>query len=561
MPDAESRSDSSAQSIKAVKVLEWLTFGLGGLVITCFLWVVIARFKFPVDAEWMTGAMREAVVRVRDGRPLYDRPSATFISFLYPPLWYWLSGLLAHVVPTFIACKSISLAATAVCAWGVAHAAHLLGARRFWVITAVLLHFGAYSITLSFYDLERVDIVEAALVVSGLVVLIGKSGRPEARGAIGGVLLGLAFYAKQPGLIVFFVTVAALFWAGERKRATFALIFGIAVLVGVGGWLERSTSGWFSYYCIRLPRSHGVQPTLLTTFFIEDVPKTFMLFGASIAIVAPMIVIALRQRGTPAIWRDVVFAAMLAAGLGGAYFMRTHRGGWTNVIVAWTPLACIAVAVAATRAEQRAEGTRASTTVKLILVGGAAIQLLAGTYDPNDASPNRLVLADYNRLKALVAKLETEGEVVLTMTGDVTHPPHFHSAALYDLLRAKDPAPAEYLEKIRARKYAALIIGSPEEYDCGTQTCIELREDVQRNYFYASRLPERPYSGMTGFDGRPRWLLRPRRTPLTGMSDKELLRRQNAEIGFAVMRQFTAEPDTLALPNDDIEDLAAREAH
>lgn len=558
MLDSEPRPDAFAPATRAVRALEWTTFGLGGLVVVLFLWVVIARFKFPVDAEWMTGAMHEAVDRVRDGQPLYDRPSATFIAFLYPPLWYWLSGWVARILPTFIACKSVSLAATATCAWGIARAAHLLGARRFWAITAVLLFFGAYSITLNFYDLERVDILEAALSVAGLVVLVGRGGRPEVRGALGGALLALSFFAKQPGLNVFVAAVVALFWAGERRRATFALACGVAVLAGLGAWLEHSTGGWFSYYCLRLPRSHGVHPALLTMFFVEDVPKTFLLFGASIAVVAPVAATVLRRRREVAAWREVVFAATLGAALVSAYFMRTHRGGWTNVIVAWTPFACIAVAVAATRAEKRAEGTRASTTLRLVLAGAAALQLLAGTYDPNDASPNALVFADHLRLKSLVAKLESEGEVVLTMTGDITRTRHFHSAALYDVLRAKDPAPAEYIGKIRARTYASLILGSPEEYDCGTPTCVELREAVQRHYFYASRLRERLHTGMIGYDGRSRWILRPRRSPLTDLTAKELLWRQNAEIGIATMRRLAADPEAEPVPDDDIEELAAR---
>src|SRR5262249_28375266 len=146
-------------------------------------------------------------------------PSEEFIPFLYPPLWYWLAAALSRALPTFVACKLVTLAATALCTWGIARVAYLLGARRFWVIAAMLLHFAAYGITLTFYDLERVDVLEPALAMIGLVLLIQPGGQAELRGALGGAVVALSFFAKQPGLLAFVAVVAALFVARERKRA------------------------------------------------------------------------------------------------------------------------------------------------------------------------------------------------------------------------------------------------------------------------------------------------------------------------------------------------------
>ena len=99
-------------SSRTERVLLGLTYGLGVALLGLCLWVMAARLLYPIDAEWMTGAMRDGVERVRDGKPLYAAPSARFIPFVYPPLYFWLSALLARVCSSFVACKLVSLGAT-----------------------------------------------------------------------------------------------------------------------------------------------------------------------------------------------------------------------------------------------------------------------------------------------------------------------------------------------------------------------------------------------------------------------------------------------------------------
>jgi hypothetical protein len=520
--------------------------------------VVVARFLHPVDAEWMVGSMRDAVERVRDGKQMYVRPSAEFIPFLYPPIYFWVSAALAHVVSPFVACKVVSLVATLVTAWGIARLATILGASRFWAAVAVLLHLGSYSLTLFFFDLERVDALAAAFVVVGLVVLLGGPGL--GRAALGGALLGLAFFAKQPGILAFGAAVVGLFLAGERKRSIVALAVGGALFAVVLGYLELKTGGWFRYYCVKLPGTHGIEPALLSTFLVQDVPKAFLLAGATAAILAPFLGSAVRRRRLPegVTANEVVFALVLAAGLAGAFSLRTHRGGWANVILAWTPLACAAFAIVAHRAEQRAAGTPAGGVVSFTLLVGASLQLLGGAFDPNETGPSSGDLRESRRLQTLVRKLENSGEVVVTTIGGLTRAPHFHAAALYDVIRAGDSAPAEYLEGLRTQRYVAIFVGVPDEFRCDRKSCDDLSNTTLENYFVAARLEEQPALGMIGFVGRPRWILRPRKTPLTAMPRKQLEQRLRSEAGLAEMRRWAAEPGTDPMPDDDIEALAAR---
>lgn len=553
------RGSGSGMGRLEVRVLRGIVLVLGAVHVALLLYVVGARFAYPVDAEWMTGSVRDAVERVKAGLPVYAEPSAEYVAFLYPPLYYWLAALVARVTSTFVACKVVSIGATAVAAGAVGRLARSLGADRFWTAVSVLLHVAAFSLTLFFYDLERVDPLGSALVVSGVAVLLGR-GRPErevVRTAVAGALLGLAFFAKQPGLFAFGGAALGLFVAGERKRALVFAAAGGLVLLGIGAYLEVTTHGWWRYYCLKLPGAHGVEPALLSVFFITDLPKAFLLAGGSVAVVAwEARALLARRRGedAPSDARSVVFAVLLVALLAASFSLRAHRGGWQNVLLAWTPLGCAAAGVAASRALAKAGSNR---LVEAGLLGLAVLQLLGLVFDPNDVAPGPSDVADKEKLVRIVRELEKEGDVVVTPVGNVTRHMHFHSAALFDVLRANDPAPKDHLENLLARRYSAIFVDAPFEVHCKQKGCRDIDEAMARNYFVACRLEEHEHTGMAGFDARPRWILRPRKEPLASGDWASLEQRRRVEMGLAAMREQRRGQGAPPAVDDAIEGIAA----
>lgn len=547
----------------AARIVRLLTLGIGLMLVVLFAWVVIARFRHPIDAEWMTGGTRDAVERVRDGKPLYAPPSASFIPFIYPPLYFWISALVARVTSLFVACKIVSLAATGTTLWGITRLSKTLGASRLWTLIAALMHVGAYSFTLYFYDLERVDALLGAVVVTGLSLVLDDE-RALGRTIAGGALLGLAFFAKQVGLLPFAAVCVALLFANQRRRAAIVLASGLTVLVVVGAWTQVASGGWFSYYCLRLPRAHGAAPQLFSTFFVIDLPKAAVLGAGSIALAVSVGVAFVRRRLASLPWRDVVFGTVVAAAMVGAFLLRSHRGGWSNVLIVWTPLGCAAAAVAASRAIELGRSSRASYVIEIVLLAAVSFQLLGWVFDPTNIAPDARDDRFARELQTFVRKLESRGtgDVVVTMTGNLTHVRHLHSAALYDVLRAGDPAPADYLTGLRERRFAALLFGTPGDPGCQDimPVCAEIADAVNTNYFVAARLEDPEQPALVGYDGRPRWVLLPRRRPLEGMSREAREARQRAEAGLAEMRRYLIAPGTIVDPNapyEDLEDLAA----
>jgi len=545
----------------ATRILRGLVVLLGATLGVLVLWLVVARFRYPIDGEWMTGAIRDGVERVRDGKPLYAPPTAEFVPFLYPPLYFWLSGALARVIPTILACKVVSMGATAVTAWGIHRIARANGATPFWARIGLLLHLATYPLTTFFYDLERVDALGGAFVIGGLALLFSRESLRAT--ALAGVTLGLAYFSKQGGALIFTAAVFALSISGQRRRALVAGGAGALAFAAMMAFLEIRTGGWFRYYCVKLPSAHGIKPELISLFFITDAPKNFGYAAASVALSVPLLASMARRRAVPAgrSWRDVVLAASLLAAMVAGFFLRAHFGGWPNVLIAWLPLACAAIAVAGSQAEARAKegGPRAAAAVSALLLGGVCLQLLGAMFDPMELSPNAADLREREQLVGLVRSLEREGDVLLTTTGNVTRKPSVHAAALFDIVRAGDRAPPDLLEALTQRRYAALLVGTPDEFLCKRNACNELVRTIVENYFVAGHRHERDRNGMSGFDARPRWLLRPRKNPLPHLEARRLFLRMHVEMGFADMKSARFPMESEIEPSDDVEQLAATE--
>ncbi len=503
-----------------LKVLRALPLVLGVVHFGIFVWVVVQRFRFPVELEWMSGGVTEHIERVLQGKQLYVAPSATFIPYLYTPLHYWLSAIVAKVVPIVSAPRVVSLIATAVTAAMVFRATKRLGGSLFWSLVAATLYVGAYSVTGYWYDLDRSDSLLTAMLSSGFVVALESEGL--AAMALAGALLGGAFLAKQPGSIFFLAAAAGLLIARRRKQAGALVAGGLAVLVPVVGYLQLTTDGWFWFYCLKMPGSHGVKAELITTFFVVDASKAFALFAAVYVVVTQFAVRAFRSvvpsggpTDTPS-KEAALFGAMVAASLFTSATSRLHAGGYINVLMFLTTFGSIAFAVLASRAVERSR----LPLVEGLLLAAATLQLVHFLYDPGEAAPNAGRVRDAKIVADRVRTLERDGEVVVHGRGYLTEQRHFHIMALMDVLRGGLPIPADLERGLSERKFAAYVID--EFGELGLEPILgrrsELYELVTRNYFIAQRLDDREPPPVVGWMAHPTWVLRPSNTPLTSIT-------------------------------------------
>ena len=258
-----------------------------------------------------------------------------------------------------------------------------------------------------------------------------------------------------------------------------------------------------------------------------------------------------RRRATPQ--AACAMSPTLAAGMFNALLHRAHVGGYPNVLLAWTPLAATAVGVGASRVINAAGVQR--TLVEALVLGGTLLGLMSFSFDPDAVAPGPADDRYGDRIRALVARYEAHGDVIVTSSGSITRRPHYHSAALFDVLRANDPPPADLLSGLQSRSYAAMLVTAPNDAPCAEQHCGELQDLVMRTYFVAARIPDPERSAMVGFDAHPRWLLLPRTRVDLSLGREALERRQRRETAIAVQRQIDETADG---HEDEVEDLAQR---
>ncbi len=529
-----------------------------------FVNAVAQRLRYPVELEWMGGGVLDAVERVQRGEPVYVEPSAAWVPYMYPPLYYWVAAAVARAAPLVLACRVVSIVATGVAAALVARISRALGAAPFWTVAAVGCFFACYALTGYWYDIERADTLCVAMILGGLAIAIEARAIPFA--VLAGAVLGLAFFAKQPALLVCAGTCAGLLASGRWRHAIAVACGAAGVMLPLAAWLHATTHGWWDFYCLAMGAKHGIEPKLFTVFFVIDLSRAFALTAATFAVLgwlARDLVTRARARAwTAEDPRLVVFACALAAAFVSSAGSRLHVGGFVNVLVFWSSLACVAVAVVGTRVEAAARDAGGAPFVGPMVEGGLALgvllQLANLAYDPAEPCPTAQRVVDASIVEAKVRELEKRGEVLLTGRGHVTVPRHFHAAAMMDVMRGGYGIPEDLVRGLRERRYAAYVV---DEWGELTLEAIvghrsELFDLVVANYYVAERLDDREPPPVVGWIAHPSWILKPRARPLAGMSFEELDAHRRVEMGFAELRMREAQAGAMPRDEASVEDLA-----
>jgi glycosyl transferase family 87 len=508
------------------------------------LYVMFGRLLYPYELEWMTGSVLDHVERVQQGLPVYAPPTASWIPFLYPPLYYWVSAAVARVFPLVLACRTVSIVSTLVQAACIWRLSRRRGATPYWSALGVGAFFAAFSAVDFWYDIERPDSLFMAMVLVGSVLLDEVRGL---RGAIAsGLVLGLAFFAKQPATMFLLAAPAALVLRGEWKRAAAFVAAAGVVMVALVIALDASTGGSFAYYVLKMPFAHGMSWSLVPLFFFVDLPHVWAWAIASAALVGAF---ARRPARAP---DDAVFMCFLAASFVATMTSRLHIGGWSNVLSFWMAFGSAAVAVYGARleAELVKDSGSLNPTLAALLPVVVAAQFLACGFAPGSKIPPRMTGHKFAALIDDIHELEKKGEVIAFGRGHLTTARHFHVAALIDVVTVEHAVPETVLQAIRERRFAAIVIDNLDDLWMPLHPEIkgELFFAVTAGYSVAHRIDERVPAPILGWPARPRWVLVPRGERLDEHDRTQLVRRSLSELNLAQIGY--------ALDPDHVNDLA-----
>jgi hypothetical protein len=317
-----------------------------------------------------------------------------------------------------------------------------------------------------------------------------------------GALASLAVLTKQSAAVA--LTPVVLFEFARKPRRLWSAPAS-AVMVGglIGGWLTWRSHGWFLFYTLAMPASHGIMPEYLIAFWTLDLWQPLPI-AIMLAVAAP--VLGWRQRG----WAASCYYVLLSSGLiAAAWMARMKIGGWVNCDMP----AYAAISILAGITTGLAVNEPKAARIAAVLLLAVGVQFWYLHRPESSAIPTAEDRAAAKQLENVI--LSFPGEVYVPGSGYLEarlgKKSYAHSAAFLDLLtsnsdRAKEMFLSELLPALESRRFAAIILNSsPESYLFEK----ELKASYYEDHWIFSRLDV--FQTRSGLIMRPDFVWLPRK--------------------------------------------------
>jgi 4-amino-4-deoxy-L-arabinose transferase-like glycosyltransferase len=285
-------------------------------------YVVLQRVSYPFELEWMEGAMVDHVARILDSQPLYAAPSVSFIPFVYPPLFFYVSAAVANLVGlSFVPLRLVSIVSSLGCFVLIYFFVKREGSVSLPAFFAAALYAATYKLCDTYFDIGRADSLFLFLLLMSAYVL--RSATTTAKLVISGILLSLAYFTKQSALVAALPLSAYSIWTIASWRRW---IFPVTIFTIVGSTsllLNATTEGWFRYYVFDLPSQAPLRAIGIPSFWRRDILSPLPItFGCAIL----FLLYQLKERRKEAYFYLALFLGLICC----SWLPRMIVGGWVN---------------------------------------------------------------------------------------------------------------------------------------------------------------------------------------------------------------------------------------
>jgi hypothetical protein len=459
--------------------------------------VALLRLKYPFELEWMEGGMVGHVWRVLQGKPLYVAPSIDFVPYLYTPLYYYASALVAHATGIgFLPLRIVSVAASAGIAGLVFFLVHRQSRSLYAAFMGMAFFLATYKISGSWLDIARVDSLYTLFLLAGFTLFLLSDHRGNA--AFSGVLFALAFLTKQSALSV----VAAFFFLALFQKPRAVLSAGAAFFLVSGAStaaLWAGSDGWYGYYVFFLPFGHP----LIWEQWMD------LVYGDYIKYFLPLLVLAgllwRARQGKGSLLRTYgLHLSFAAALLVSSFFSRLHSMGYVNCLLPFYAGLAMLFAFVVHQAMHAGVGIMFRVLVALLTISQFALLF----YNPLQEIPTEGDRMAGARFIERVRKVE--GDVLITAHGFYGRMAgkniYAHGAAVQDVLRSKGRSDVRTLlersirSAVAGKDFSALILS---EGCHGYPTLFDERSDVKYLSIPIRYSSGREFVPVTGCHSRP----------------------------------------------------------
>ncbi len=483
-----------------------------------YLIIAVARLAYPFELEWMEGGSVLQVQRILQGQSLYVAPSLNFIPFIYTPLYFYVSALVAQVTGDgFFPLRLVSFLSSLGCFAFI----FMMVRRRTASLSAACLATGLFAATFrisgAWFDIARVDSLFLCLLLAGLYTF--DSTRVPIRTLVSPALLFLAFFTKQTALIIAAgLCVAVLLTRKGPERYGFLLSF-LLLMAGSFVIMNALTAGWYKYYVFDLPAQHHMVKSVVVSFWIKDIAQHLAI--ALCVGVVPFVKIGTATDARPGrLVQDLIILGSLFLA---SYLVRIEAGGYDNVLMpAYAGMAIyFGIGWAAALKAVGSDGN-----VKSILILAVALQFVSLVYWPRQQIPSAQDREQGRKLEQVISSLK--GEVYLSdhpwYTEKLHKPSQAQTQAVLDILLASGSGPwkqalaREMAAAVAARRYEAFIVDS-QEFALRTPAFDAAYELAESN------LCGNAFHPVTGCDRKPTCLYVRRPAPQNASADIDKPRR------------------------------------
>ena len=467
--------------------------------IIVYLVIALTRLSYPFELECMEGGSVVHVQRLLEGQSLYVTPSLSFIPFIYPPLYYHVSSLFAHITGNgFLPLRLVSLLSSLGCFAFIFMIVHRRTSSFYASFIASCLFAATFHISGSWFDLARVDSLFLFLLLAGIYTF--DSPRVLTRSIVSPMLLFLSFFTKQPALMVGVCLSAAVLFTHKRsERFWFPLSF-ILLMVGSFVVMNTLTAGWYEYYVFDLPTQHDIVNSRLVGFWTNDIAQ-YLAIALCVCVIPFLKIDVATNSKSDRIIKD---ASILGSLFIASYLSRIHFGGYDNVLM--PVYAGIAIYFGIGLASSL-KATRWDGKIKTVMILAIALQFAILFYSPEQQIPSPADMEQGKKLQQLISIFK--GEVYLSdhpwYSRNLNKPSQAPDIAVTDILRAfgsgkwKQVLEQDMATAVAEKRYEAFIVDFKE---------FALRvPDFETHYeLVASNICGSAFHPVTGWDRRPTYL-------------------------------------------------------
>jgi len=304
--------------------LSYACLALALMFIVMFLSIAMLSVNYPFHLEWMEGQSIDTIARVAKNRPIYTEPTLEYVPFIYTPLYFYVSGMLAKLVGVdffvgrLVSILSILATGVLLFAWVRKEGGDRLSA---WVAAGIF--FATYPLSGRWFDVARVDSLFVCLSVASMYVFIYRQNTVGA--LLTAALLTAAFFTKQSALIIAAPVLAAMFLINRHHALVTAASLTIVMFTSIT-IANLLSDDWFNFYVFEAPSGHWMDWRYFLGFWAEDMAHPLPL--AMFLVLLCLIQLLVQQK------KGALLHLAFAAGLvGSAYVSRLHWGGYSNVLI------------------------------------------------------------------------------------------------------------------------------------------------------------------------------------------------------------------------------------